>query len=1079
MAYKGAPSYAPSAGQSLPQYAPYRPPDHHQQQIDQLSVTEHRAQLPQQFSPHQQQYQRDYRHQQVYQQQNQASNPPQQADSLAPAMANMSIDSVVPAPIRLQRKPVPGPGVPHQMPPVTQASQPQGPPTPCPPSGYFSPPTPAPSPYVANTGVHYHAPQHHGSYYTPATATQPVSQQWPHLPPDQPTPPPMMQPTPQPPAIFEMEAPLTGPSWNKLSTESTAATVRQEPARPAQAFIAELQGSDPAERSCNPSHQATQVLQPPAPANTDSELPSHVTQSDPAHGPQHEDESPDPAQPAPNLDPVAFSPTPAASSFTQAASGPAQTVSGEARAASGEAQAAPGEAQAASDSEGMIVIDGPCPPDHEGHILFPAAGSQPPDAKPSVGFPSPGSQPGHHTPQPGPGNGPYPGSSGVAGSSMIDRVQQGQPPLHPTSQIQIAVQQPGQEPAYQAQMQGQQHQEQEQPQSPGLPAVQTQVPGQQPYQHHQQQQRPASPTQMSSQQQHQPPQPANVGQTSFRPISPARRPASQTPTQPPPTSSIYVQFSAPPGPSLTPPTHWPAQLASPPPPSPNTPQPPPSPLASPYSQPHATAAGQPQAVPHNLPAAFTPAPVAAASEASPYQSHPPPSATFPPARYHLPSPSIHGPQVAPVPAPPASPHPQQPSHPRPPPQAPTTATYTPASFPARPPPFQSQAAAPISPIHAGTFPVSQPSAIPSTPSIASPRPASAAPGYGSFPAPPRPEAYKPVKHSGAGLGDFANSVFSKKTAKWIGTTIRNAASSAHAAATNAQAAVAQAHAQHKLQMATSAAQYRPASGTQGSVNGPGPALGCPQQMHTQPWQSPAAPGAAAPNASAYGPSNSAQSCQNPSPVGVTEPALHSQAPGTPPAAVAAPAIPGNMPSGFAAAQSGAQPSQPQPGSPLPGYPQNAAGQPPDLNVQDQHIQAWPAGNMATPAQGPAGPVPVALVQGPGGQTPHQSSMADQPYRTTYNSVPTSVPMPTGGGATSQPPQQQWAVGPGQPWSPLTAGTSNLGPQQSDQFQQGSGSHANQRVQNWTQPPTYPVHHPGIAAQPASGLVPAGWQQQPS
>ncbi|KAK4139245.1 uncharacterized protein C8A04DRAFT_33295 [Dichotomopilus funicola] len=149
------------------------------------------------------------------------------------------------------------------------------------------------------------------------------------------------------------------------------------------------------------------------------------------------------------------------------------------------------------------------------------------------------------------------------------------------------------------------------------------------------------------------------------------------------------------------------------------------------------------------------------------------------------------------------------------PQSP--ALYTPAAFPARPQTFPIQGSQ-VTPSTTHPLP---PSAIPSTPSQYTPQ---------SFPQPPTP---KPSKYSGASnsLSGFTNSVFSKDTVKWskktasrFGGAIKNAATTAHAAATNAQVAAAQAAALHrqKSQMKAAAA-----------ANSAAVAQGQPQQAPSQ------------------------------------------------------------------------------------------------------------------------------------------------------------------------------------------------------------------------------------------------------
>ncbi|KAH6611733.1 hypothetical protein B0J18DRAFT_470546 [Chaetomium sp. MPI-SDFR-AT-0129] len=149
------------------------------------------------------------------------------------------------------------------------------------------------------------------------------------------------------------------------------------------------------------------------------------------------------------------------------------------------------------------------------------------------------------------------------------------------------------------------------------------------------------------------------------------------------------------------------------------------------------------------------------------------------------------------------------------PQSP--ASYTPAAFPARPQTFPIQG---LQATPSTTHPL-PPSAIPSTPSQYTPQ---------SFPQPPTP---KPSKYSGASnsLSGFTNSVFSKDTVKWskktasrFGGAIKNAATTAHAAATNAQVAAAQAAALHrqKSQMKAAAA-----------ANSAAVAQGQPQQAPSQ------------------------------------------------------------------------------------------------------------------------------------------------------------------------------------------------------------------------------------------------------
>ncbi|KAL1837134.1 hypothetical protein VTJ49DRAFT_4218 [Mycothermus thermophilus] len=174
---------------------------------------------------------------------------------------------------------------------------------------------------------------------------------------------------------------------------------------------------------------------------------------------------------------------------------------------------------------------------------------------------------------------------------------------------------------------------------------------------------------------------------------------------------------------------------------------------------------------------------------------------------HSPSPSVHGVQTTPQPGP-ASGHAQGPG----------TASYTPAAFPVKPQAYPAQTAP------TGSHPA-QPSAIPSMPSFA-------------------PPPQKLGKHSGAStsLQGFASSVFSKDTVRWskktasrFGGAIKHAASSAHAAATNAQSAAIQANALQR-QKSMAAAQMKATATTAGQpIPAPVPGQGPPPVVHAQTW----------------------------------------------------------------------------------------------------------------------------------------------------------------------------------------------------------------------------------------------------
>ncbi|KAK3309204.1 uncharacterized protein B0T15DRAFT_526461 [Chaetomium strumarium] len=331
-------------------------------------------------------------------------------------MAGMRIQGMVPASLNPQRKPVAGPATPQQVPtsPWTPAQQ-----VPVQP-GYFSPPTPAPSPYVGHAPVHQAPPQQYGMHYASGYA------------PAQPT----------PPVYYEMEAPQLAPF-----SKTAAPVVPMEPVQSVNAVVAELQGSEPpngtvsqpapadhgASTGGDPypsaggqgSGQTVEVSRPPSTSDGNSDQKSNgeviqVPQPSPAadgsdghqggalkqedasgegsngegpkgEGPKGEDGEVEPAQSAPHQSaPPDPTPTPTA-------------------------------------SDGLIAVEKPPAPDHEGLVPCASAGSehgggtlthQPCDAQqsqPSIGLYQPGytglpQQPQHpyQQPQPPYGSPPYP-----------------------------------------------------------------------------------------------------------------------------------------------------------------------------------------------------------------------------------------------------------------------------------------------------------------------------------------------------------------------------------------------------------------------------------------------------------------------------------------------------------------------------------------------------------------------------------------------------------------------------------------------------------------------------------------------
>lgn len=978
MAYNRGPPYG-APGHSTPQYTAYRPPVSQQQQRQRQQQGDTSQHGAPKFPQHQGPYHRP-------------SPPPQHyADSLAPAMSNISIEGMVPAPLRLQRKPVPGPGMPQNPPPVTHMppaqSQQQAP---YPSAGYFSPPTPVATPYAASSAVHQ-APAHQFLNYTPSSPTPPVSQQWhaapAHLAQGQPTPPTMVRPQP----VFEMEAPLPGPSPSVAHFEhGVSATAQPEPAQLVQPFIAELQGSEPLGHVDRQPAQGAQDAQSLQQTGMDHKNPGGNIKTEPTQSVNQHDDS------------------------------------------------LPGRVPAPLDSEGLIPIEPPRPPDHEGLIPFHAPGSQPADLKPSAGsLPS----------SPHPGQAPQP----TPNASQCPEPSCSAPP----------------------------------PTRPPLDS--------------------AAQTQQVEQQTYQQPHSAHGGQGPSQPIYHPEHRDPHTEARYPQPSSPYT--SAPP---FTPPAHqWPAHGALPPSTQQPTSPPPPStatafPTAGPYHNYSSAPTAQSPTGVHHFPAAPIP-PGVAPSPTTPHPGHSPHPGTLPIRRSHSPSPTPPGPGVqisgpSQTPGPPAPQHHQQPSFPPPPPRTPTTATYSPAAFPAKPATFPPQPS-PLISVHGGP----QPSAIPSTPSITPSlpfsRPASAAPQY-SFAVPPKPQAHKPARpagtttsfQTGQKLGDFANSVFSKETVKWskktasrLGGAIKNAASNAHAAATNAQVAASQAAAM-QMQRSISAAQAKVASGAKGLM----PAAASPQPAiggQAQELSLPVASGAAAPTVSAHSPSNLSQASTGAGQHELSQPAPYGQAPGwlsaagAPAGSCAMASGPGYVPQPGAGAGL-QQPPQSQGATPPLESPQGPRAESPYPNPNGQGTppQPWQAVYTAAVNQTPQMPPKSNASPATGGQPPPQSPpppiVAGQ--QTAYGPVGTpsraSNPMIVADQAVH--PQQQWVTGQGQTWRPQApAGASTFGPGRNAQAH--TVAVESLPPQHGSPSPASSAPHLNIVTGSANGQSPPpNWQQQP-
>lgn len=277
----------------------------------------------------------------------------------------MTIDGVTPAPLRLQRKPVAGPGTPSEATPVaqTQTQQPQSPPPAHPQSGYFPMPTPAPSPYVANAQSNAPPQQQYGSYYPPQFLASPPPQQWYGGPnyaaPSQAT----------PPALYEMDSPPNNPAFHTFPAGGGAPSIPPKVFQPVQTFIAELEGSEP------PVHgegQNTAAKDPPATAVSDPKprLTQESDVTDVVGSASLTDSTSDPPSKSPEVKLVE-------DPHQETTSDPSPAI---------------------VDSEGLIVVEKPPPPDHEGLILSDAVpGSVTNNSHPS------------HTQLPS--TSPYPGSN--------------------------------------------------------------------------------------------------------------------------------------------------------------------------------------------------------------------------------------------------------------------------------------------------------------------------------------------------------------------------------------------------------------------------------------------------------------------------------------------------------------------------------------------------------------------------------------------------------------------------------------------------------------------------------------------
>jgi hypothetical protein len=350
------------------------------------------------------------------------------------------------------------------------------------------------------------------------------------------------------------------------------------------------------------------------------------------------------------------------------------------------------------------------------------------------------------------------------------------------------------------------------------------------------------------------------------------------------------------------------------------------------------------------------------------------------------------------------------------PQTPTAASYTPAAFPAKPHTFPVQAA-PSGPTYTSTFPASQPSAIPSTPSIAT--------YQHGFSALPQPQPSKLGRHSGAStsFGGFANSVFSKDTVKWskktasrFGGAIKTAATTAHAAATSAQAAASQAAALHR-QKSVAAAQMKAFS------NG-GPQAPAGGQGQTWPGPAGAAASASSPYPATYGQhvTNPAQTGMGPGTVGYGYTPPQHQVPPAWPSGAAVDPDPTNSPGPSAMPPHGAGTGS-QPGPP-PQIPPSHTGTPSPV---------FPAPYPPQPQLGP----PVSGSQpAPSEQLPHSSAQfqhsefrsAGADVVTNAGSIP-SISAPDSGmqtdAETGHPPCPQQSTD-----SPSPANSQGAGGQQS-------------------------------------------------
>ncbi|KAH6846944.1 hypothetical protein B0I37DRAFT_373925 [Chaetomium sp. MPI-CAGE-AT-0009] len=354
MAYNATPSSGtppvPPSAESR-QYTPYRPPGQQQQQ----QAGHHLGGLHGFQPPQQPQHISQHNYQPL----------PQQAGDLPSAMASMTIDGVTPAPLRLQRKPVASPGILYEGPPVTQTQtpQPQSPPPAHPQPGYFPLPTPAPSPYVANAQAHPPPPQQYGSYYPPQYPASPPLQQW-HGAPAYAAP-----AQPNPPALYEMESPPSNAAFHTLPPTSDAPPIPPKVSQPVQNFIAELEGSGP------PGHSGGQdaVAEVSPPTSDPDPKPSASQDSEVTQVVAEPGSVTDSTSDPPTQSPEAKPPQDPHPEGTGSDSSPA-----------------------VADSEGLIVVEKPGPPDHEGLIPFHATTLgpvsttlQPGDIHPSAKQPTP------------------------------------------------------------------------------------------------------------------------------------------------------------------------------------------------------------------------------------------------------------------------------------------------------------------------------------------------------------------------------------------------------------------------------------------------------------------------------------------------------------------------------------------------------------------------------------------------------------------------------------------------------------------------------------------------------------------